>query len=108
MNMGNEYGEKHELDADGNPAGGITKRYGLTVYWQDGPVDPEAGPNGAQVDDVLAAALGRLQFLNSASDGRFACRENALAITKVQEAIFWQQERTRSRIARGVEATHTP
>ena len=63
-------------------------------------------PNGAFVEDVIAAALGRLQFYQTASSGKFACRENALAITKLEEALHWCQHRTAVREARAVEGTH--
>jgi hypothetical protein len=33
----------------------------------------------------------------------FSCRENAIALTKIQEAMMWLQKRTRDRVARGVE-----
>ena len=33
----------------------------------------------------------------------FPCRENALTITKIEEAIHWQEARTKDRIRRNVE-----
>ena len=60
-------------------------------------------PNGAFVEGVLEAALGRLEFYQRSE---FRCRENALAITKIEEAIHWLQHRTADREARGVEGTH--
>lgn len=38
--------------------------------------------------------------------GKYACRENALALTALEEALMWLQKRTRDRLARGVEGTH--
>ena len=38
--------------------------------------------------------------------GPFGCRENALALTKLEEAMHWLHHRTRGRMARGVEGTH--
>ena len=72
---------RHELDANGNPAGGRTAGVGIEIHWQDGPLGrgaDRAEPNGAFVEGVIAAALDRLHFYQTASDGRFACRENAL------------------------------
>lgn len=60
-------------------------------------------PSGAFVEGVIAAALGRLEFYQST---RFACRENALAITKLEEALHWCEHRTRDREARRVEGTY--
>jgi hypothetical protein len=37
---------------------------------------------------------------------KFPCRENALAITKLDEALLWLEKRTRDRVARGVEGKH--
>jgi hypothetical protein len=101
--------EYHDLDAHGNPAGGTTSGIGLSITWQNGPLGrPDAqgqrpGPNGAFVEGVLQAALGRLQHYQAT---KFKCRENALAITKVEEALHWLQSRTTSREIRGVEGTH--
>jgi hypothetical protein len=38
--------------------------------------------------------------------GPFASRDNACALTKLDEALMWLQKRTRERIERGVEGTH--
>lgn len=96
---------------DGNPAGGWVMAVGLDIEWQDGPLgapdDPDRKkPNGAFVETVIAAALQRIEYYQQASDGRFACRENALAITKLEEALHWLEHRTAGRVARGVEGTH--
>jgi len=47
--------------------------------------------------------LDRLQSFQSSE---YHCRENALAITKLEEALFWLRARTDGREARGVEGTH--
>lgn len=102
---------RHELDPDGNPGGGRTAGVGIEIHWQDGPLGRGADrtePNGAFVEGVIAAALDRLHFYQSASDGRFACRENALAITKLEEALHWCDHRTAAREQREVEGTHEP
>ena len=105
--------ENHYKDRQGNPAGGMTAGRGIHITWQDGPlqVDGERRePNGAFVEDVIRAALGRLRFYQTegipGGQGRFACRENALAITKLEEALHWLQHRTADRESRGVEGTH--
>ena len=64
---------------------------------------PEAGHNGTTNEAVLACLIHRLQFLN----GKFPCRENSIAITKMQEALMWLDKRTEDRKARGVEGQHT-
>jgi hypothetical protein len=72
-----------------------------TLRFQRGTV-PEAGHNGTTNEAVLSVLIHRLKFLN----GKFPCRENALAITKLEEAKLWLDERTRNRVARGVEGKH--
>lgn len=101
--------QSHFTDEDGNPAGGSTSGRGISISWQNGPLQKSEGgtrdePNGAFVEGVLAAALGRLQHYQ---ESKFKCRENALAITKIEEALHWLDERTAGREARGVEGTHT-
>lgn len=105
--MQQEIVERHGLDAEGNPAGGTTTGIGIQITWQNGPLGRGAErqePNGAFVEGVIQAALGRLQFYQN---GKFACRENALAITKLEEALHWCGHRTAMREKRGVEGTHT-
>lgn len=109
--------QKHDLDVNSNPAGGRTTAIGITIDWQNGPLGKNDGPlgptkppepNGAFVEGVILAAIGRLQFYQTANNGKFACRENSLAITKLEEALMWCEERTRARIERQVEGTNTP
>lgn len=72
-----------------------------TLDFQRGPVK-ETGVNGATNEALLAILVHRLQFLN----GKFPCRENSLAITKLQEAQMWLNTRTADRQARGVEGVN--
>lgn len=98
--------ETHHTDENGAPAGGVTSGKGIYIEWQHGPLGRGEGrkePNGAFVEGVIAAALGRLQFYQA---GKFACRENALAITKLEEALHWCNHRTQDREKRAVEGTH--
>lgn len=82
-------------NADTSPA--VT----LPVRFQNGPI-AEAGVNGISNEALLAIVEDRLQGFQS---GPYACRENALALTKIQEAMHWLHHRTRERVARGVEGT---
>lgn len=72
------------------------------VKFQDGPIKG-AGVNGISNEVLLAIVEDRLLGFQS---GPYACRENAVALTKLQEAMMWLQKRTRDRAARGVEGTH--
>lgn len=67
---------------------------------QNGPVK-EAGVNGCQVTTLIAAAKHMIEELNK----KFPCRENAVTITKLDEALMWQEKRTKDRLARAVEGT---
>lgn len=97
----------HQVDEDENPTGGHTSGRGISIDWQDGQLRNSEGgdvaPNGAFVEGVIAAAIDRLEFFQVS---KFRCRENALAITKLEEALHWLGHRTAAREARGVEGTH--
>ena len=70
---------------------------------QSGPVK-EVGVNGCQVDTLIAAARLIISGLNE----KFPCRENSIAITKLDEAIMWLEKRKQDREQRGVEGTNQP
>lgn len=70
----------------------------LSFTIQNGPVK-EVGVNGCQVDTVIEAAKVMLEGLNK----KFHCRENSLAITKLEEALHWLEHRKKDREARNVE-----
>lgn len=69
------------------------------VEFQEGSVK-EVGVNGIQNEHLLAMVIDRLQGFQS---GPYACQENAVALTKLREAMFWLEERTKDRANRGVE-----
>lgn len=70
-----------------------------TIKFQDGGI-AERGNNGITNEALIAIVIDRLQGFQS---GNFKCRENAIALTKLEEALLWLQKRTRDRMARGVE-----
>lgn len=72
------------------------------VLFQNGPI-PEVGVNGVTQEALLAIVIDRLRAFQA---GPYACRENALALTKIEEALHWLHHRTRARMDRGVEGTH--
>jgi hypothetical protein len=95
---------KNNTDKDGNPAGGFALGVGFNIEWQPGPLgDPPAEPTGAFVEDVLEAVKQRIEFYQTNNGGAFACRENAIAITKLEESLQWLKHRTMNRVARGVQ-----
>ena len=103
----NELRCTNELDMDGNPTGGEVDGKAMFIRWQSGPLGrPPTEPNGAFVEDVIEAARQRLEFYQKASGGKFACRENALAITKLEESLHWLTARRMERESRGVQGEH--
>lgn len=74
----------------------------VRISFQNGPV-LEAGFNGISNEALLAVVIDRMRGFQS---GQFASRENACALTKLEEAMMWLHKRTRDRMARGVEGTH--
>lgn len=71
------------------------------IHFQQGPVK-EVGVNGVFDEDLLLMVLTRLRAFNQ---GEYSCRENSMAITKLEEAVMWLRKRTQDRVARGVEGT---
>ena len=81
----------------------ITKNAFVEVTFQDGPIK-ESGVNGIMDENLIAIVIDRLRGFQT---GPFKCRENAIALTKLEESLMWLKERTRGREVRGVEGTHT-
>lgn len=75
--------------------------HGYEIRFQNGPIT-ESGFNGLSQEALLAVVEDRLKCFQA---GPYACRENALALTHLQEAMHWLHHRTRERLARGVEGT---
>lgn len=84
-------------DPDGANAKGV-----WNIDFQNGPI-AEAGVNGLTQEVLLAICADRLRSFQA---GPYACRENALALTKIEEAQHWLHSRTLARMQRGVEGTH--
>lgn len=68
---------------------------------QRGPIK-EVGLNGCQLVTLIQAALVMLEKLNE----KFPCVENQETIDHLEEAINWQNLRTKNREARCVEGTN--
>jgi hypothetical protein len=65
---------------------------------QNGPIK-ENGVNGCQVDTLIETARVIIEGLNK----NFPCRENSIALTKLDEALLWLGKRKADREKRGVE-----
>lgn len=73
------------------------------IHFQNGPIK-EFGVNGVTQEALLAIVVDRLQCFQA---GPYACSPNDLALIYCRAALRELQTRTRERIARGVEGTHT-
>lgn len=65
---------------------------------QNGPIK-EVGLNGCQVTDMLKVAKHIFSELNK----QFPCEENGFTVGCIEEAINWQNKRTKDREKRMVE-----
>lgn len=90
-----EYGASHLYHMVVGQAGHVQ-----TVKFQKGPIK-EVGLNGVQDAQLLSILIDRLRGFNAA----FPSRENAIALTHLQEAENWMIRRTLEREQRGVEGT---
>jgi hypothetical protein len=96
------------FDTGSNPSDPFVARYGkpsdhTTILFQNGTI-PENGVNGITQEVLLAIVADRLRSFQA---GPFACKANACALTHIEEAMHWLQQRTIERMRRGVEGTHT-
>lgn len=74
------------------------------ISFQKGPV-ADVGINGCHNEDLIQIVLDRLRAYQR---GQFRCRQNEMAIIKLEEALHWLYHRTTERQARGVEGKYLP
>jgi sugar diacid utilization regulator len=72
------------------------------IDFQEGPIK-ENGVNGVCNEDLLVMVLERLKAFQRSE---YSCKENAMAITKIEETLLWLRKRTMGREQRNVEGTH--
>jgi hypothetical protein len=72
------------------------------ISFQHGPLKI-SGPNGVTEMALLAILLDRYRAFQKS---KWACKENAHTITRLEEALMWQWKRTLDRINKGVEGTN--
>jgi len=66
------------------------------------PTRLETVQDGTTNEQVLLMLIDRLNYLQT----KMPCRENALVITKLEEALHWLNARTERRIDEGKECTN--
>ena len=91
------------MNVSSNPGMDYADPQDTNIIFQNGPIK-EAGVNGITQEVLLAIGIDRLRSFQA---GPYSCRDNAVALTKCEEALMWLQRCTRERIKRGVEGTHT-
>lgn len=82
----------------GNPFPGITR-----IEFQNGPIN-EAGVNGLTHEALLAILIDRMEGFQA---GPYSSPDNQEALDAMRTAQTALQRRTKARMARGVEGTHT-
>lgn len=111
INPANEVLVIKVLDEPGH--GGANHNYVIEIgigpdtylSFQNGPVSEDGnGINGITHEALLAVLCDRLRGFQQ---GPYACKANACALTHLEEAQHWLQQRTLERMRRGVEGTHT-
>jgi len=93
------------LDEPGE--GGANHQYQITapgtpvvmLKFQQGAMN-ESALNGITNEALLAVVIDRLRGFQQ---GQFPSRENAIALTRIEEALMWLHRRTVDRTRRGVE-----
>lgn len=60
--------------------------------------------DGTTNEEVLKVLIDRLKKQGE----KVPCRENSIAITKLEESLMWLEKRTQNRLAQGVENTPLP
>ena len=98
-----KYNAPHHFMVESVPQDSSTSSVTLGhIDFQEGPIK-ECGVNGVCNEDLIAMVICRLEHFQKSE---FNCRENALAITKLEEALLWFRKRTMGRENRGIEGTH--
>lgn len=73
------------------------------IKFQKGPRNEEGSIGGVLDVDLLEIVRDRLKDFQS---GDFRCRENACALTHIEEALMWMNKRVEDRAERRVLGTY--
>ena len=75
----------------------------IAINFQNGPRKLPDSIHGVLDTDLLEIVRHRLQCFQQ---GEFATRENAIALTHIEEALLWMNKRVEDRIERNVLGTY--
>lgn len=73
------------------------------IHFQNGARKLPGSVSGVLDTDLLEIVRDRLKGFQS---GEFSCRENACALTHIEEALMWMNRRVEDRIERNVLGTN--
>ena len=73
------------------------------IIFQEGPRNEHLSTTGVLDVDLLEIVRDRLIGFQ---EGSFACRENAIALTHIEDALLWLNKRVQDRANRGVLGTN--
>lgn len=73
------------------------------IFFQKGPRNDARSTNGVLDNDLLEIVRDRLRCFQ---EGEFATRENACALTHIEEALMWLNKRAEDRAERNVLGTY--
>ena len=79
------------------------QRVDVTIQFQNGARNEWGSMLGVIDTDLLEIVRDRLK---SFQQGEFATRENAIALTHIEDALLWLNKRVEDRISRGVLGTN--
>lgn len=113
---GHGLNESIVIEADPLGPGNASHRYTLyvsepdkdnrvvgTIQFQEGPRNVAGSKAGVTEAALLAVLIDRLQGFQA---GPYACRENAIQLTKLEEVLHWTKARADARAKRGVLGTY--
>ena len=72
------------------------------IQFQHGPRNEEGSTTGVLDTDLLEIVRDRLKAFQT---GDYATRENACALTHIEEALMWMNKRVEDRAERGILGT---
>ncbi len=84
-------------------AADLTENMIKDIQFQCGPRNEEGSTRGVLDADLLEIVRHRLQCFQQ---GEFATRENAIALTHIEEALLWMNKRVEDRAERNVLGTN--
>jgi hypothetical protein len=93
-------GHKYELsNFENKTEQGQTLQFIQKEPITEGSTELKTVSDGTTNEELIEMLLDRMSYLQS----KFPCRENAIAITKLDEALLWLNKRTSDRVKRNVE-----